>query len=366
MGAGNCPLETLVVNEEFWPGKSVLITGHTGFKGSWLSLWLQLLGARVTGIALAPQSEPNLFEAASVGSAMRSHLVDIRSREELKRVIVDDGIDIVFHMAAQSLVLPSYEAPYETLSINIMGTAAVLDAIRQTTSVRACVAVTSDKCYRIDERLLSYRESDPLGGHDPYSASKACAEITTAAFAASFFQSDGTPCRIASARAGNVIGGGDWSAHRLVPDMVRAFSQQQDLVIRRPHAIRPWQHVLEPLYGYMILAQALYETGSAAVGAWNFGPAHDHEMPVRWVIEHFARYWGSHPNVRYEPSDAHETDVLALDSTKAHRELGWQPVLDMQTTLQWTADWYRNYYDSGDARGLCERHIVDYMKRQRQ
>ncbi len=354
------------MNPTFWRGKSVLVTGHTGFKGSWFCLWLQQLGANVVGVALDPNTEPSLFLEADVARNMTSHLADIRDLDALTRIIRSSSIEIVFHLAAQSLVLPSYRDPLETYSVNVMGTATILEAIRSTNSVQACISVTSDKCYENREWEWPYRESDPLGGHDPYSSSKACAEIVTAAFRSSYFVHPGESgySAIASARAGNVIGGGDWSAHRLVPDIIRALLSDLAIPLRSPGSVRPWQHVLEPLYGYLMLAEALYERGAAFAQPWNFGPDTTHLRSVAWIAQHLGEAWGRSVVTSDAIPTVHEAAVLALDSSRARHVLAWHPVADMERTLQWTARWYKEHSAGANARSLCSEQIAQYMELQ--
>lgn len=323
----------------FWQGKRVLVTGHTGFKGSWLCLWLQSLGADVTGLALAPASGPAMFESARVGEAMRSLIGDIRDPAAVRAAFDASDPEIVFHLAAQALVRTSYDDPVDTFATNVVGTATVLDAARRP-SVRAVVSVTSDKCYENREWPRGYREDDPMGGHDPYSASKGCAELVTASFRRSFF-SDSSSASVASARAGNVIGGGDWATDRLIPDMVRAFSIGEPVVIRRPDAVRPWQHVLEPLSGYLLLAERLFITGDDYAEPFNFGPLDDDARPVLSIVERMAARWGAGATWRVDDSGPHEANMLKLDCSKARAQLGWSPRLSLDGALDWLVDWYR-------------------------
>lgn len=347
----------MVTDPSFWRGKRVLVTGHTGFKGGWLSLWLRKLGADVSGLALAPASRPNLYEDARVAQQIHSVHGDIRSRDTVAGLLNEKQIEIVFHLAAQALVLPSYENPIETYSTNVVGTATVLDAMRSAPQTRACVVVTSDKCYENRDWPWPYREEDALGGYDPYSSSKACTELVAKAFRSSYFVSGERPVAIATARAGNVIGGGDWSEHRIIPDIVRAIRSRDVLSIRRPQAVRPWQHVLEPLAGYLALAQRLYGHGDGAASAWNFGPDRDHEQPVRWLVDYASRYG---LNVKFDPAGPHEASYLTLDSSKAHRHLGWRGLLSMEATLDWTFAWYKDQAAGADAAQLCLDQIHRY------
>ncbi len=357
------------MSPEFWRGRRVLVTGHTGFKGSWLSLWLQKLGAAATGFGLRPQTTPSLFDAAEVDCGMVSIENDVRDLEALVRTFQAHRPEIVFHLAAQALVRSSYENPVDTYSTNVMGTVNLLEAARRVGCARAIVIVTSDKCYANDEGSRSFLESDALGGRDPYSSSKACADLVTSAYVASFFckedyQTHGIGA--ATARAGNVIGGGDWARDRLLPDVVRALMAGEPIVIRNPHATRPWQYVLEPLRGYMELAEALASHGPDFSGAWNFGPAADDTRTVSWVVERAVRQWGG--GARWEldaGSQAHEAQTLRLDSSKAKSRLGWEPILALPNALDGIVSWYRDYYRycSGaraSARSLATREIAHY------
>jgi CDP-glucose 4,6-dehydratase len=347
----------------FWQGKKVLITGHTGFKGSWMSLWLQKLGAEITGYSLAPPTNPSLFELASVAPGMRSITGDVRDLAHLKSTFTESGPEIVFHMAAQSLVRVSYEDPVLTYQTNVMGTVNVLEAARGTPSARSIVVITTDKCYENRNWYWGYREIDRLGGHDPYSNSKACAELVVSAFRDSFFavDRDRQQLQLASARAGNVIGGGDWARDRLIPDAVRAFADGQPLKIRNPLATRPWQHVLEPLRGYLMLAQRLYEQGSPFASAWNFGPRPTDARPVRWIVDRIVSSWDSPASWEVdEGNHPPEAQMLHLDWSKAAQELSWNPVLDLAGALALTIDWYRRLLRGENARTLCLQQIDDY------
>jgi CDP-glucose 4,6-dehydratase len=350
-----------------WHGRRVLITGHTGFKGSWLSLWLQQKGAVLCGFALQPPSEANLFEDADIAREMRSVLGDIRNIDALKPVFQEFKPEIVFHLAAQPLVRSSYEDPLATYSTNVMGTANVLEAARHSPGMRAIVAVTTDKCYENREWDWPYRETDTLGGFDPYSNSKACAELVVSAYRNSFFH----PAKygqhgvtIASVRAGNVIGGGDWAEDRLVPDIIRAFISDRPVRIRNPKAIRPWQHVLEPLRGYIAVAESLCENGTANGEAWNFGPDQYDAQPVEWIVRQLAEVWGD--GARWELDDLehpHEAQSLKLDWSKANHRLGWQPSLRLKDALSMTAEWYKLKLTSNDMREFTASQIRDYEGR---
>jgi CDP-glucose 4,6-dehydratase len=320
----------------------VFVTGHTGFKGAWLLQWLKHLGAEVTGYALAPDTTPSLFEAANAGQGICSLLADVRDLASLTDALADSHAEVVFHLAAQSLVRESYARPVDTYATNVMGTVNLLEAVRTNDCVRAVVVVTSDKCYENREWPWAYREGEPLGGHDPYSSSKACAELVTSAYRDSFFRAADAP-RIASARAGNVIGGGDWARDRLVPDLLRAFADGEPALIRNPAAIRPWQHVLEPLHGYLMLAEALVEKPDADV-AWNFGPGEQDVRPVRWVADQLVTLWGDGAAWTQDERDQpHEAMTLKVDSTRARAALGWRPRLSLQTALEWIVEWQKAF-----------------------
>ncbi|CCQ75635.1 CDP-glucose 4,6-dehydratase [Magnetospira sp. QH-2] len=349
------------VDPDFWRGRRVLVTGHTGFKGSWLSLWLTEMGAQVRGFSLAPPSTPNLFTIAQVESLMDHVHGDLRDIKAVTRTVTDFKPEIVLHLAAQALVRPSYDDPVVTYATNVMGTVHLLEAVRSCGSVKALVSVTSDKCYANREWDWGYRESDPMGGHDPYSSSKGCAELVTAAYRDSFFAPGGTVA-LASARAGNVIGGGDWGLDRLVPDMVRAWSSSETLRIRYPDAIRPWQHVLEPTSGYLQLAQKLATEGASFADGWNFGPGPESEQPVRTLVERGLTLWGDDAQwaTENEPQP-HEATYLKLDVSKARGKLGWNPRWDLSTTLDKTFGWYRAWHDGADMAALTRRQIKDYM-----
>ena len=339
-------------------GRRVLITGHTGFKGGWLALWLQREGAEVSGLALAPPTAPSLYELAGVGSAMRiDERVDVRDLTSVERVMQQAAPEVVFHMAAQPLVRHSYREPVETFATNVMGTVHVLDAARRVPSVRAVVVVTSDKCYENREWPWGYRETEAMGGHDPYAASKGCAELVTSAFARSYFSTAGPA--VASVRAGNVIGGGDWAQDRLVPDAMRAFVAGAEFVIRNPNAVRPWQHVLEPLRGYLMVAARLLN-GAESSASYNFGPGEDDARPVGEVIEKLVSHC---PGGRYRvmgDAGPHEAHLLRLDCARARTELGWRPALPLDEALAWTAAWYRDVARGEDARALTLAQIAHY------
>jgi CDP-glucose 4,6-dehydratase len=348
---------------EFWHGKRVLVTGHTGFKGAWLSLWLHRLGALPFGFALAPDTDPNLSVLAGLDQRFQSVRGDIRDCAAVHDATVRFAPDIIFHMAAQPLVRHSYGEPVWTFETNVMGTINILEAVRGTSSVRVAVVVTSDKCYENKEWLWAYREDDALGGHDPYSASKACAEIAVAAWRRSFLSKPGSdrPVSVSSVRAGNVIGGGDWAADRLIPDCVRAFGAERAVTIRNPSATRPWQHVLEPLCGYLLVAECLWRDGAAVAEAWNFGPGPDDVMPVSWVVSEAVAQWGD--NAHWVPAGGdhfHEAGILAVDAAKARARLGWKPRLRLKDALGWTIEWYKRQRGGEPAYRLVVEQIDRY------
>ena len=342
--------------------RNVFVTGHTGFKGSWLAEWLGAMGAEVTGYALDPPTQPNLFDALDLGARLRHVVADVRDHGRLMAEVQAAQPSVIFHLAAQPLVRRAYTEPHETFETNVMGTVNVLEAARACASVRAVVIVTSDKCYQNHDTDQAFRETDAMGGRDPYSASKGCAELVTAAYRESFFADGAT---VASVRAGNVIGGGDWAADRIIPDCVRSLAAGDPIVVRNPEAVRPWQHVLEPLSGYLRLGALMLRDGRRYEGAWNFGPADQGEdRPVRWVVERFLGEWGS--GSWTTPADAgrqpHEALRLSLDSTKAREELDWAPVWDAQTAVRRTASWYREYYRApATARRLVEDQLQTYQ-----
>lgn len=353
------------MNPAFWRGRSVFVTGHTGFKGGWLSLWLQALGARVHGYALDPATQPSLFEIAGVASRIASDTRgDLADLGRLTSTFVDAQPSVVFHLAAQPLVRESYRDPLGTFATNVLGTAHVLEAVRGTRSVRAIVIVTTDKVYVQRNDARPYQESDALGGHDPYSASKAAAEIVTASYRSSFMAGGPeTQSRVATARAGNVIGGGDWARDRLIPDCVRAFTSGQPALLRYPHAVRPWQHVLEPLAGYLQLAERLVSPdGARYAQAWNFGPDGRSDATVSEVAHLAAAMWGAGAAVQHASSDAnpHEAETLRLDSSRACRDLGWRPHGSLHDGLERTMAWYRAWSDGEDMGAMSARQIAEY------
>lgn len=362
-------MEKVVMNPAFWQGKRVLLTGHTGFKGSWLSLWLQSMGANLIGYALAPPTNPSLFDVAKVEQGMTSIIGDIRDLAHLRTVFAEYNPEIVIHMAAQALVRYSYVEPVETYSTNVMGTVNLLEAVRCTNSVKAVVNVTSDKCYENREWAWGYRENEAMGGFDPYSNSKGCAELVTAAYRNSFFhpekyQTHGVA--IASGRAGNVIGGGDWAEDRLIPDMMRAITQGQPVSIRNPHSIRPWQHVLEPLSGYLLLAQKLYEEGVGFAEGWNFGPNDDDAKPVHWILNELTNVWGDGASWKLDGGDhPHEAHYLKLDCSKAKSRLQWQPRWSLSEAIDQICTWHKAHLAGGDMHTMCLQQIKQYEAAQR-
>lgn len=351
------------MNADFWQSKTVLITGHTGFKGSWLSLWLQCLGAHVVGYALDPPTEPNLFDTARVAERMLSIPGDVLDRSALQSVIAEHRPEVVFHLAAQSLVRESYKNPVGTFSTNVMGLVHLLECVRTISGVRAVVCVTSDKCYQNREWVWGYREDEAVGGYDPYSSSKGCSELVAAAYRNSFFNEreySQHEVSVATARAGNVIGGGDWAKDRLLPDLIRSVIRGHDIVLRNPHAIRPWQHVLDPLAGYLMLAESLFKHGPRFSEAWNFAPAESHT--VTQVVEQLLSLWGSQVSAKHDQSrQPHEDPYMILDSTKARVKLDWKPLLDLRTSLSWIVNWVKRQQAGADMRSVTESQIRAYM-----
>lgn len=345
---------------EFWSDKKIFLTGHTGFKGSWLAIWLRLLGADVAGYSL-PAGAPSHFQISGLKDDILSLIGDIRDSEQLQQAISNFNPDIVIHMAAQSLVRPSYQDPLGSLSTNIMGTANLLEAARQCRSVKVVINITSDKCYENDGTEQLFRETDPMGGYDPYSCSKGCAELVSQSFRQSFYKNQGK--FLASVRAGNVIGGGDWAEDRLVPDIFQAIHENKPVIIRNPSAVRPWQHVCEPLFGYMLLAQKLWEQGPEYAEAWNFGPEQGDVKPVSWLVDYICHHWGRETRwLKDEGEHPHEAPYLALDITKAKEKLGWQPQLSLQMGLDLCIDWYKAYYKGQSMRAVSEKQIQQYQR----
>lgn len=351
-----------MIDLAFWRGRRVFITGHTGFKGSWLCLWLSRLGADVTGYALAPPTDPSLFVLARVAEGMRSIEGDVRDLVSLRAAMSAAAPEVVIHLAAQSLVRFSYANPVETFATNVLGSVHALEAARTVPPVRAIVMVTSDKCYKNNEWHWGYRESEALGGHDPYSASKACAEIAIGAYQASFYADQTLAAAVASARAGNVIGGGDWGQDRLIPDILRSLLRGEPTLIRKPEATRPWQHVLEPLQGYLMLAERLHGQGRAFAGPWNFGPPEHSERTVGWIIEQLYGQWGAGFSWQRDANPGPpESTFLKLDASKARAQLGWQTRLDLPTTLRWIVEWTRSYQAGADMRATSLADIDRYI-----
>lgn len=352
------------MNRSFWKGRRVFLTGHTGFKGSWLSLWLHMLGSDVTGYALDPPTKPSLFEQASIANTVRSIRGDIRDYASLQAAMRESRPEIILHLAAQSVVRRSYEDPIETYSSNVMGTVHLFEAVRQLKLPCAIVNVTSDKCYANQEWIWGYREYEPMGGHDPYSNSKGCAELVTTAFQQSFFPPDlikQHQVALGSARAGNAIGGGDWTSDQLIPDLMRAFLAGKACLIRNPAAYRPWQFLLEPLRGYLMLAEKLSEDAPRFACGWNFGPVDTDAKPVAWIANELVRSWGKDAAWTQDTaSHPHEAHALKLDASKAKAYLGWHPALPLKSALEWIVEWYRVYQSGGDLRKITLQQIERY------
>jgi CDP-glucose 4,6-dehydratase len=354
------------MDPQFWKGRKVFITGHTGFKGSWLSLWLRRLSAHVVGYSLPAPTTPSLYEVAEVASGMVSIVGDVRDYPRLRESLERHRPEIIFHMAAQSVVSLSYQDPIDTYSTNVMGTVNLLEAMRHIPGRATIVNVTSDKCYENEEWMWGYRETDRLGGYDPYSNSKACSELVTQAFSDSFFSAAGKdPGRsIATARAGNVIGGGDWTRDQLVPTVVNAFREGRPAVLRNPHAVRPWQFVLDCLGGYMTLAEKMFLEGEGYAGPWNFGPHPDDTLTVRDLVERLISKWpGKASWVQDAGSHPHETSSLRLDTSKAVQQLGWKPRLVVTEALDWIVDWYARYFQGTQAKALCVEQIKRFEEK---
>lgn len=349
-----------MINSEFWKGKKVFLTGHTGFKGSWLSIWLYSMGAIVKGYALKPATVPSLFEIAGINDLVESEINDIRDYPALCSSILEFSPDIVFHMAAQPLVRESYKKPLETYAINVMGTANLLEAVRQCATVRAIINITTDKCYENNEWVWGYKETDPMGGKDPYSSSKGCSELVTASFRESFFRD--ANIGIATARAGNVIGGGDWAKDRLIPDILRSFEKSQPVIIRNPKATRPWQHVLEPLSGYLMLAEQLFINPVKFSEAWNFGPNDNDVWEVDSVLKQITNLWPGASWSQDRDCNPHEAMLLKLDISKASAILGWSPTWDLFITLEKIARWHKSWLAGSDMRLQCINEINEFIK----
>ncbi|MDP3705986.1 MAG: CDP-glucose 4,6-dehydratase [Legionellaceae bacterium] len=354
------------MNQQFWRDKRILITGHTGFKGSWLSVWLQMMGADVIGYALSPPTPCNLFESARIAEKICSYHGDILDLVLLQQVLNDNKPEIIFHMAAQSLVQASYVDPVNTYATNVMGTVHLLEAARHTPSVKAIVNITSDKCYENREWLWGYREHDALGGYDPYSNSKGCSELVSTAFRSSYFNPNTYEqhgVALATARAGNVIGGGDYATNRLIPDILAAFQSKTRITIRNPHSIRPWQHVLEPLRGYLVLAEKLYEQGPRFAEAWNFGPIDDEAKSVSWIVQRMIELYDEDVSWEIdEQQHPHEAHHLKLDISKSISHLNWKPILTLDETLQLVMDWFNQLQKGADPRHIMEKQLDDYIQ----
>lgn len=349
-----------MLSREFWKEKKVLVTGHTGFKGSWLTLFLSYLDCNVIGYSKDIPTNPSLFEVANVDLDCKTYRNDILAFNDLLNVIHSEEPDIIFHLAAQPLVRKSYQFPIQTLEENVLGTAHVLEAVRQSKAVRVLINVTSDKCYENNGAETPFTEDSPMGGHDPYSVSKGCAELITSCYLRSFFSSSHQ--HVSSARAGNVIGGGDWSEDRLVPDIIRSFSQANSLNIRYPDAVRPWQHVLDPLYGYLLLAQMLWEDSELS-GGWNFGPLVNENITVEQVINMSMNIFGTKTKIEYKTDPSlYEASYLKLDSSKAVQQLGWRPKLSTKEAIIWTMDWFRLYANGGNMRDVTLSQIIRYQE----
>ncbi|KQU17355.1 CDP-glucose 4,6-dehydratase [Bacillus sp. Leaf13] len=361
-----------MLDNDFWRGKKVFITGHTGFKGSWLCLWLNSLGADVTGFSLSPPTDPSLFHLCSIQEDTKTIIGDIRDREALSSALLNAKPDIVFHLAAQPIVRASYQDPIYTYETNVMGTIYLFEAIRLAVNnkvpIKAVINITSDKCYENKEWAWGYRENDPMGGYDPYSNSKACAELITSSYRRSFFNPESYDLHrvaLASVRAGNVIGGGDWAADRLVPDCIRALLLGNEIKIRNPYAIRPWQHVLEPLSGYLLLAQKLYQEGVPYAEGWNFGPRDDDAKSVEWIVKNICNKWGSHASYQIEKGNyEHEAHFLKLDCSKSKQKLGWAPRWNIGQGIDKTLEWTRAYTDQKCLKDICLQQIEEYSNTQ--
>ena len=353
-----------MIDIDFWKGKRVFVTGHTGFKGSWISLWLSSLGAIVKGYSLNPPTSPSLFNEVNVDMDIESQIGDIRDQNILYKSMMLFNPDILIHMAAQPLVRHSYDIPIETYEINVIGTAKVLEVARSCVNLRAIVNITTDKCYKDDGLEKAYKEDDPMGGYDPYSSSKGCAELVAESYRQSFLQNQNIG--LASVRAGNVIGGGDWANDRLIPDILRSFEKKESVVVRNPKAIRPWQNVLEPLSGYLILAQKLYDNHREYSGGWNFGPNDKDAKPVDWILNKMALSW---PGTSWRLDDAinpHEASFLKLDISKSKSRLGWEPIWELNKTLEKIIAWHVAWLNHEDMKAVCLAEIEEYMKDMKQ
>ena len=351
------------MNQSFWKNKKILITGHTGFKGSWLTIWLKKLGADITGFSKSVPTNPSLFETVNIEKDIKSVVGNIKNYELLKETISKCEPEIIFHMAAQSLVIKSYSNPIETFSTNVMGTVNLLYAVKETKKPKVVINITSDKCYENNESLEGYREDDPMGGYDPYSSSKGCAELITKSFRKSFFSSNHeNNIGLASVRAGNVIGGGDWAENRLIPDIISAIKNKENVKIRNPNAIRPWQHVLDPLNGYISLAEKVWDDQTKYSEGWNFGPEKNEAKPVSWVVEKFNELWKNKINWVIGNNELHEANNLILNCQKAKSRLGWNSKMNTETALKWTIEWYTKYFEGKNMMKVTEEQIVEFQK----
>jgi CDP-glucose 4,6-dehydratase len=360
-------VENMDMTIEFWKGKKVLVTGHTGFKGSWLSLWLQKMGAEVVGVSLEPSSRPNIYQKAHVKDGMISIYQDIRDGEKLKELFEKHKPEVLFHLAAQPLVRYSYREPVETYETNVMGTLHILEAMRNSNTVRSAVIVTTDKCYKNREWEWGYREDEPMGGHDPYSSSKGAVELLISSYRNSYYPVDkylSHKTAIASARAGNVIGGGDWAEDRLIPDIIRAFQRMQPVQIRNPLSIRPWQHVLDPLHGYLKLAECLYQEGALYSEAWNFGPLEGDVKSVQWIVNKMIKKWekGADYQNDFSIQHPHEANYLKLDCSKAHNRLDWWPIWSLNDALNKIIEWHQSEEKGLDMRQVSLEQIDNYLE----
>lgn len=357
-------LEELVMNPNFWKHKKVFVTGHTGFKGSWISLWLQDLGATLAGFSNTIPTNPSLFEVANIEVGMKSIIADVRDLKKLKEEISNFEPEIVIHMAAQPLVQSSYDNPLETFSTNVMGTVNLFEAIRTSNSTKVVINVTSDKCYEEKELLRGYKETDPIGGYDPYSSSKGCSELITSAYRNSFFKKNSdNSIALASVRAGNVIGGGDWAKNRLIPDIMRGILKNESIKIRNPSFIRHWQHVLDPLNGYMILAERLWNDGEKYSESWNFGPVENNAKPVSWILEKFNQYWKNEIKWELDSKEFnHENKFLKLDSTKSKTKLDWMSKIDLELAIKLIVEWYTKFQNGENMKNVSKEQIRFFSK----
>lgn len=349
-----------MIDQKFWKGKRVFLTGHTGFKGSWLSLWLTSLGSEVKGYALNPPTSPSLFNEAEVGKVLNSQIGDIRDHNLLNESMTSFNPDILIHMAAQPLVMYSYDAPIETYEVNVIGTAKVLEVARNCSNLKAIVNITTDKCYENDGRHRGYKENDPMGGYDPYSSSKGCAELVTSSYRRSFLKKQGIG--LASVRAGNVIGGGDWAHNRLIPDILRSFEKKEPIIVRNPRATRPWQHVLDPLSGYLILAQKLFENQGKYAEGWNFGPNHEDVKQVNWILDKMISKWPSSSWELDQNSSPHEADFLKLEIHKAEKKLNWKPTWSLEQALDSIINWHKEYLSGANMKNVTLNQILLFQK----